>query len=468
MSIINNKVRILVIVALGLMMQSCLVSLPYQRPDLSSVDPTADSSQTASDTSKLPSPHDFFTDAKLKTLIEIGLKSNLDLLSTIEQLKASEAYLAQARSGYLPTLSAYAQGGTTNPSLKGANGIGKSERSWISSHELGLNLSWELDIWGKVHNQKKAAQAQYLKSVNAKRFAESQLVAAIAGYYYNLLALDLQVEILTQALANRQASLETIKALKIAGTVTEVAVLQTEAQMHSVQVMLVESQNAITIQEHALCVLLSIPMGKIDRLTLAEQSKSKLNTDWPIALLRHRPDVMASENELMYAFAMTNVARAGFYPNISIGISGGLNSLNFENLFSADALFASILGSLTQPILNGRAVRTQYKASQYQKEAALLQFKSTVLIAQSEVADAKIQLSTLEEISQIKQKESVALESAATFSEELLKQGMANYLEVLMAKDNALSAKLSLAQIELKKLNAATQLYKAVGGGWSE
>src|SRR5690606_12268801 len=355
----------------------------------------------------------------------------------------------------------------TSPSLNSASGQALTEREWVGQSELSLGLSWEADIWGKIRSSERAANAVYLQSVSAHQAVKSDLVANLASTYYQLLALDEQKRIAEETISNRTESLETIDALKDAGTVTEVAVKQTEAQLLNAQALLLDINNDIKLLENAFSILLGENPHQIERTTLRSQEINKeLTYGVPVQLLSNRPDVMAAEYGLINAFELTNVARSNFYPSLRLSASGGLQSLEFEDLFSANSLFASIIGSLTQPILNGRQIKSQYEASKAQQEIALLNYKNSVLNASREVSDALYTFQTNDQKIKLKQKEYEAYQLAIDYSEELQVYGMANYLEVLTARENALMAQLAVVNTEFGRLNAMVQLYRALGGGW--
>ena len=183
-------------------------------------------------------------------------------------------------------------------------------------------------------------------------------------------------------------------------------------------------------------------------------------------LLRNRPDVVAAEYGLIQAFEMTNVAKSSFYPSLSITATGGFQSLELDQLLSMNSLFANVVGSLTQPIFNRRQIRTQYEVSLTDQEKAYLNFRWAILGASKEVSDALYSYEAALEKIKIKSKEFEANQSASEYSEELLNNGFANYLEVLTARENALNSELSLINSELMRLNSIVNLYKALGGGW--
>ena len=177
----------------------------------------------------------------------------------------------------------------------------------------------------------------------------------------------------------------------------------------------------------------------------------------PAELLSNRPDIRASEYNLMNAFELTNVARSSFYPSLTLTASGGFQSLNFDKLFDSSSLFATIIGGLTQPIFNGRQIRTQYEVSQANQEEAKLNFRNALLNATYEIATEKLG---------VKKNEYEAYELATSYSEELLDNGLVNYLEVLTARQNALNSSLDLVDTRFNQLQAIVDLYEALGGGW--
>lgn len=460
-----------IIVPAALMaLQSCFVAKDYSRPQEEIVNEQYfRTDQISTDSLSLASVSwkEIFTDEKLAQHIDKALTNNLDIRAAIQNIAAAEAYMKQGKAAYFPTLNGNASYTYTSPSLNSASGQALTERDWISQSELSLGLSWEADIWGKIRSSKRASTAAYLQTVSAHQAVKSNLVATIASNYYRLLALDEQKRITEETIDNREESLETIAALKEAGTVTEVAVKQTEAQLINAQALLLDINNEIKILENAFSILLGESPHAIERTNLRTQEiNTELTYGIPVQLLSNRPDVMVAEYGLINAFELTNVARSNFYPSLRLSANGGLQSIEFEDLFSTNSLFASILGSLTQPILNGRQIRTQYEVSKAQQEVALLNYKSSVLNASREVSDALYTFQTNDKKIDLKQKEYEAYQQAIEFSEELQVYGLANYLEVLTARENALNAQLNLINTEFGRLNAVVMLYKALGGGW--
>lgn len=406
-----------------------------------------------------------FKDTILQQHIEKGLAENLDVLVAQENLKIASAYVQQVRANFTPDIGAEASYSYSNPSKETFNEL--PQRVGIDDIKIGGFFSWELDIWGKLKNEKKAIVATYLQSENFQRLIKSQVVADIATTYYLLLALDNKKAIIESTIGNREESIHTMVALKAAGGVTQVAVKQSEAQLYTAQALLIDIETEIKIRENALSILLGQAPEEIDRSTLdRQQLPLDLNIGIPIHLLSNRPDVLAAEYQLMNAFALSKVASANLYPTLSITGSAGLNSLNFTDLFSANALFSNVLGSLTHLVLNQRQLRTQKEVRLSEQEIALLDYKSNILNAYREVSDGVYTYQANQKKLGVKALESAALSKAIEFSEELLNQGMADYLEVLVAKDNLLQTQLEVVDLEANKLTITVDLYRALGGGW--
>ncbi len=462
--------KYIVIIGVLASLQSCFVAKEYNRSGEVVNEKYFRTSEVAQDSLSMAnlSWKEIFTDDKLAQYIDKALSNNLDIRIALQNIEAAQAYVKQGNAGFFPTLTGNASYSHSTQSLNTQFGqLAGGNRQYLNQYEISGNLSWEADIWGKIRSNKRAFAASYLQSVSAHQAVKSQLVASVASTYYQLLAFDEQKRIAEETITNRESSLETIIALKDAGNVTEVAVKQTEAQLFNAKALLLDIENNIKLLENTFCILLSEPPHEIERGKLEDQKiAAELKVGVPVQLLSNRPDVMVAEYSLIQSFELTNVARSNFYPSIRLTANGGIQSIDFEDLFSANSLFASIVGSLTQPILNGRQIRTQYEVSRAQQEAALLNYKQTILNASKEVSDALYTYQTNDKKIGLKQQEYEAYNQAIEYSEELQVYGLANYLEVLTARENALNAQLSVVNTEFGRLNAIVMLYKALGGGW--
>ena len=452
---------------LPLMLASCFSAKTYERPESEVLNAQyfrTDSLQKDSVSLASISWKELFTDPILQEYIEEGLENNIDIRQAIQQILITEAYLKQGKAGYLPTLNAMAQY-THNELSSNSQFGGQFDR--LDQYQVSGGLSWEADIWGKIRSNKRAYEATYLQSVAAHKAVKSTLVANIASIYYQLLSLDEQIAITEMTITTRQSGLETTQALKEAGNVTEVGVKQTEAQLYTAQAILIDLKNSARLMENSLSILLGGEPKEIRRTSLSEQTiTTPLKTGIPYELLANRPDVIAAEYALVNSFELTNVARSNFYPSLTLTANSGLQSLDFDVLFDSSSLFTTIVGGLTQPIFNGRKIRTQYEVTKARQEQAKLDFKLALLTASKEVSDALYSYDAASEKMQVKQKEYESYNLALEYSQELLDNGLANYIEVLNARQNTLSTNLDLTSTKYAKLQSVVDLYQALGGGW--
>lgn len=408
-----------------------------------------------------------FTDPILQGHIEKALENNLDIRIALQSINSAEAYLKQSKAAYEPTLSVGPNYTFQTQSVNTQFGQIIGTRRYINQFDITLSLGFEADIWGKLKAQEKAQLATYLGTVAAHKSVKSGLVASVASAYYQLLTLDQQKKIISETIKVREQNLEVSKALKEAGTLTEVAVQQSEALVYNAQASLIDIDTQIQLLENTMSLLMAVPSQNIERSTLEVQViPTKLKTGYPANLLANRPDVMQAEYSLMNAFELTNAAKAQFYPTLRITGSTGVQSVDIDRLFSVNSLFASVIGGLVQPILNKRQIRTNYDVSLANKETAYLNFRKTMLTAGKEVSDAIRVFSVQDSFIALKRKELTAYQNSVSFSKELVNYGMANYLEVLTANVSALNAELNISNAQYSKMKAAVDLYQALGGGW--
>ena len=410
---------------------------------------------------------EIFTDPVLQKHISKALENNLDIRIALQNITSAEAYLRQSKAAYQPTLSVGPGYTFQTQSLNTQFGQIIGERRYVNQFDITGTIGWEADLWGKLKAQEKAQLATYLGSVAAHQTVKSGLVSSIASSYYQLLTLDDQKRIIQETIKVRENNLETTKALKTAGILTEVAVQQSAALVYNAQSLLIDIDTQIQLLENTMSLLMGEPSQTIERSTLvAQKLPENLALGYPAALLANRPDVMQAEFSLMNAFELTNSAKAQFYPTLKLTGSGGLQSVDIDHLFSVNSLFASIVGGLVQPILNKRQIRTNYEVSLANKETAYLNFRKTVLTAGKEVSDAIRVFSVQDSFIDLKTKELNAYKNSVEYSQELVNYGMANYLEVLNANVNSLNAELNISNAQYSKMKAAVDLYKALGGGW--
>jgi len=469
MDIFLKKKSLFIVSGMMFFFSSCFVGKKYQRPDeLSRLNVFRPEYQQV-DSSNIAEMdwRSFFRDTVLQGYIQTALDSNNNFLIAQENIKAGNAYYLQATQAFFPSVSIGPGITYTTQSLNTQFGQIIGERRHIAQFDVTAAVSWEADIWGKLSSAKRASLAQWQQSVAAKQAFQTTLVSSVASIYYQLLILDTQKAITQQTIETRTASLETSRALKSAGTLTEVAVQQSNALVLNARALLLTLDYQIKVLENTLNVLLGKPAGPVARLSLDNQSfVNDLTYGVPLQLLSNRPDIRVAEYNLVAALEQVNIAKASFYPAFRITGSTGLQSIDIDHLFSVRSIFANVVGSLTQPLWNRRQLRTQHEVSLANQQIAYLRYRESLIQAGREVSDALAAYDMQDKLIGLKQQEYEAYRNATEYSQELVNYGLANYLEVLRAQENELSAQLSVLNAQYGRINAVITLYKVLGGGW--
>lgn len=444
------------------------VTKKYERPTVNSNGLYRDNA-TADSTTIADLPwKSLFADAALQSLIQQGINENLDLKQAIERIKITEATLLQSRAALLPSLTADLSVTDAKQSKAALNfPPGVNINTETQTYRAQLSTSWEADIWGKLSSAKRSAYASLLQSDAAKKAVQTQLIANIANAYYNLLALDKQLSITEQTIKIRQADVETMRSLKEGAVVNGAAVVQSEANLYAAQVTLPDLKRSIRETENALSILLGKGPGKIDRTTLDQQTAySNLQTGVSAQLLQNRPDVQAAEFAFRAAFENKNVAKAFFYPALTLTANGGLSSLSLKNFFD-NSVFYNLIGGITQPIFNKGQNKARLKTAEAQQQIAFYSFQQTLLTGGQEVSDALYAYQTAAEKESTRAKQIASLTKAVDFTKELLRYSSAtNYTDVLTSEQSLLTAQLNGINDRLQKLQSVVNLYRALGGGW--
>ena len=438
--------KITYIILFTLFLSSCNIYRKFERPEMTVADSYRNLDTTAIvDTATIAYLNwtEIYTDPNLQVLINYALENNTDHLIAMEKVKEAKAAFKSARLSFFPSA------GLVFPT-----NLNYSNGNTSVSYDASVTASWEIDLFGKLLNSKRKAQVVMLQSQEYQQAVRTQIIATVADYYFNLLALDKQLNIYTITEKSWATSVETIKAMKEGGMTTEAAVAQYEAYHASIAAAIPEIKAAIMKQENALSALLGDYPKNIERGKLDEQKVGfNIEAGIPMQLLANRPDIKAAEYNLASMFYNTNVARSYFYPNIvidaNLGWTGALN----------------LIGSLTQPIFYRGANKARLEIAKAQEEAARLQFKQAIVNAGMEVSNALITYDAELKKESERNKQIVALYNAVEYTNELLKLGSSTYLEVLDAQQSLLSALLSQTEDNLNKLNAITSLYHALGGG---
>ena len=338
----------------------------------------------------------------------------------------------------------------------------------MEDYTLSATVSWDIYSWGKIKYQKEAALANYLQSYEGARTVQTTLIAEIATGYYNLLMLDEQRNIAQKNIALTDTLVNMMRLEKTAGEVTELAVQQAEVQQQTAALLIPQLEQQIAIQENTIKILSGELPAPITRTADIDSAYvwDDLSPGLPAELLSRRPDVRSNEMALVAANANTGVTKASMYPSLNITASGGLNAFKASDWFTIPAsLFFTLTGSIVQPLLHHRELKTNYEVSEVQKEQAVITFRQSVLNAGGEVSNALVSLDKLKAQQQISSAQVDTLHKAINNATLLFKSGLANYLEVITAQSNSLSSELNLADIKRQRLNAAVELYRALGGG---
>lgn len=459
----NTKylIHLLFVSVVALVLNACKVTAPYQAPTANTEGLFRDASTTDTNSiANLPWSQ-IFSDTILKRLITEGLTQNLNLQIAYTRIQQAQAYYAQSSAAYYPTLSANAQVAAAKLPTQGVG-----NRVAGTQYQLGASSSWDANIWGRLGSARRSALASLLQSEAGARAVQTQLVAGIASYYYNLLSLDAKLAITQQTVHNWDTTVQTMRALKEAAIVTGAAVVQSEASRYAAEVTIPDIKQNIRETENALSILLARPPAAIPRTNINDQGTLPyLETGVPAQLLANRPDVQEAELGFRSAFEQKNVARTYFYPSLTITASGGLSSLSLGNFLNTGSLFGNIAAGLTQPIFNGRLNRTRLEVASAQQQGALLTFQNTLLTAGQEVSDALSLYQTALDKMSVRTNQLTALQKSVEYSQELLRYGSANYTEVIQARQNLLIAQLNRVNDRQQQLQAVVELYRALGGG---
>jgi NodT family efflux transporter outer membrane factor (OMF) lipoprotein len=462
--------KMIVLVMAMLSFCSC-VTQKYQHPGLAVQGQLYRAAAAGDSTTIATLPYrSLFSDTILQGLIAEGLRENTDLKVALQRMNEARENLLQSKAAALPNLS-------------GNLSVTRAEQSFAvqdlppqylgtfplttTTFQASLSSSWEADVWGKFKSSKRSYLATFLESDAARRVIQTQLIAEIAADYYQLLSYDEQLKITQQTVKNREEDVSTMKMLKEGGLATGAAVVQSEANKASAELLVPDLKLNIRETENALSILLGRTPGEIGRSTLAEQVPSQdLRTGLPSQLIRNRPDVQEAEFAFRAAFENVNVAKTYFYPQFTITAQGGLSSLTIKSFFD-NSIFYNLVGGLTEPIFNNRQNKTRLHVAQAQQQEAFYAYQKALLNAGAEVSNSLYSYQTALDKQGTRSGQIQSLEKAVDFTKELLRYSSAtNYTDVLTSEQSLLSAQLSSVNDRLQQLQSIVDLYRALGGGW--
>lgn len=455
-------------VVLALLVVSCAVK-PF-KTDLGVMTKGLYRDSVSVDTTTIASINwrNFYADPDLQKLITQALDSNLSVRLAINRLQQAAQYYKQSEAALFPTLNFGADGSLSNISKYGNSLAPKVVP--ITDLKWSLTAGWELDVWGKLNSAKKAQMATMLQQKATVEATRTQLISNVASAYYQLVLLDKQKLVTMQSIENYTKYLAMVQSMKKSAQVNEVAVLQAKAQLASASAYLPQIELSTVTTENYLAELLGKAPSytvRSDSLDLTLFHTEPLYIGIPVQMLRRRPDVLAAEYALRASHEQFNVATAAMYPQLSLTGVFGTEATGIANWFNLPgSIFWSAVAGLTQPIFNGRALRTRREIAKLQETAALLTFKQTLLNAGSEVSNALASMHYLQQQATYRKQQVDALKTAYKYSQELLMNGYATYLDVLNAQNNELSTELSLYNTYNNIIQQKITLYRALGGGW--
>lgn len=467
----TNKFKIAILaLTTTLFLASCSADKNIAKTDLKLPDSYREKITVTGDSIQLPWKT-FFKDAQLVSLIDKALVQNNEVSTALKNMEQLDLVYKQAKLSLLPTLNFNASANRNYPSENSLSGLQTQQflgTKYLDDYNANLQLSWEVDIWGKASKQKAAAKADYFAQKENLSALKTRIIAQVAQAYYTLISLDEQLKIAQQNSELNQNSLKMMRLQFDAGQINSLAVSQMEAQLKTAELVVATTQQSIAIQENALSILAGEYPTKIQRGSTLENdlSDTNLQAGIPAQLLSHRPDLKAAEFAVKVANAKTGLSKVAMYPSFSLSPQIGVNSYKFNNWFDLPGSLAKTLAvNLTQPLFQKKALKTAYKTAVIEQEKAVINFKQTVLVAVGEVSDAMVQRKAADERLKLIQSKTSSLDKATIDATKLYNNGMATYLEVITIQSNKLQNDLEANTIKLDKLIATINLYKALGGG---
>ncbi len=454
-----------------------------QEPDLAKMPEQFQPSLKPTSSQSLLPWREYFTDSSLVIYIDEALKSNLNLKIALQRVSMAGANVRMARGALLPSLNAVTSVGQQRFGEYTMDGVGNFDTNLsvnvppdrripvnLPDYYLGFQSSWEVDVWGKLRNRRKATSARFFASEKARHLIQTMVVSEVARHYYSLLALDNKLLIIRENIALQQTAVTLIAAQKAAGRATELAVKQFSAQLLNTQSLEALIQQEIIRQENELNLLLGRYPQPIARgETILKQALPKeFQTGLPSLLLIQRPDIRQAELQLVASRLDVKAARAAFLPSINLTAGVGLQSFSTAVLFNTPTSAAySILGGLVAPLFNRNVIRAEYRKASASQLESFFSYQQSILQGFQEVATQLNKIENYQKSYQFKSQEVTTLEEGVAASNDLFVAGFASYLEVVTAQKSVLAAELDAIDTRQQQFNATIDLYRALGGGWN-
>ena len=475
MNLIKNL--LLTVTVSCILFTACKVPALVTAPQLKAAPSTYGSSGDTTNTGALKW-RTFFADENLVKLIDTALVNNQELSITLQEIEISRNEIRMRHGRILPTVIAGGAAGIEKVGRYTSQGAGdasaditpgKGVPDWLPDFRLGLFANWEVDAWKKLRTAKKAAITRYLATVEGRNFVITNLVAEIANSYYELLALDNQLQIVKQTILLQQNALEIVRIQKQAAAATELAVKKFEAEVLNSQSTEFDIRQQITAKENSLNFLLGRYPQPISRDTsgILMLVPSQVATGIPSQLLINRPDIKQAELELAAAKLDVTVARAEFYPSFNISAGLGLQAFSPKYIYRLpESVLFSLVGDVAGPLINRNAIKAEYSSANARQIQAVYNYERTILNAYMEVSTELSNIKNRDQIFTLKSKQVNTLSATIEIANDLFKSSRANYLEVLLTQRDALESKLQLIETRLSQFNSVTNIYRALGGGW--
>jgi multidrug efflux system outer membrane protein len=451
------------------LVSGCAVGPNYHRPDVQTPATYRDLSENPQVQAQAASYADLpwwqvFQDPQLQELIRTALKQNYDLQIATERINAARAQLAITRSNLLPQV----QGGGTF-----YGGKQQFFPATINLLFLAADASFQLDLFGRLRRETEAARAQLLATEDARQTVILTLVSDVASDYFALLQLDLELKITLDTVSTQQDSVKLTNLRLDHGVATKLDVLQAQEVLDTANAQIPDLERQIAQEEDAISILLgNYPQGVPRGKTLAEQPlPPDVPPGLPSSILERRPDIREAEQSLRAANAEIGVAKAQFFPQISLTGSGGGafgRSSSFSSLMSSQSAIWSYGGQVSQPIYTGGALRGNLHLAQSQYQQALIAYRQSIQSAFGDVSDALIGYQKFHQV-RLRQEDTVKdLQEAVRLSDMRYKGGTTTYLEVLDGQRSLFAAEITLAGARGTEYQSLVQLYRALGGGWQQ
>lgn len=421
----------------------------------------------------------FFNDTNLNALIDTALVNNQELNIMLQQVDMAKNEIQSRKGEYLPSVGIAAAaevekvGRYTSQGASDANTNVKGDQEFpeaLPNYSIGAFATWEVDVWKKLRNAKKAAVMDYLSSIEGKNFMMTHLIAEIADSYYDMQALDNKLMIIKKNLELQNDGLRTVRLQKLAAKATELGVQRLEAEVFKNTSELYRVKQELVVVENKLNFLIGRSPQHITRASedFIEKPIDTMYVGVPSQLLVNRPDIRKAEYELSAAKLDTKVAKANFYPSLTLRAGVGVESFKLKYITTTpESVLYRLAGDVVAPIINRNAIKAAYYNANDRQLQAIFDYEKTVLNAHVEVLNGLSNIENLKQIYGQKEKQVIALNNAINITNTLFKAARADYMEVLLTQRDALEAKLDLVSAKKEQLAARVSMYKSLGGGWN-